>query len=175
MPTDILIHATGLCALAVNVIAMIHTCERSFRVRSGIAGMIWALNNLLLGAYSAAALSLVSAGRTATSAAVMRSEGRLRRRTFLGFAVLTLAVGVLTWDGWPSACLITASLLSTYAMFCMSGRSLRWSMLIVSALWMYHAWANDSWEQMAANAITGAAALYGAWRIDRCAELPAQR
>lgn len=167
MATDLLIHASGLCALVLNVAALIRTCERSLRLQSGIAGVVWALNNFLLGAHTAAALSLVSAGRTATSAATLTCGARLRLTVFAGFAALTLAIGAATWDGWPSVLLAIASLLSTYAMFYMQGRALRWTMLLVSALWMHHAWSHGSWEQMAANVITGAAALYGAWRVER--------
>ena len=175
MANELLIHATGLCALALNVIALVRTCERSLRVQSGIAGIIWALNNLLLGAHTAAALSLLSAGRTATSAATLHSGTGLRRAAFVGFAVLTLGISAATWHGWPSVFMTIASVLSTYAMFYMRGRSLRWSMLVVSALWMHNAWSYDSWEQIAANAVTAVAALYGAWRIERSLELAAER
>src|SRR5262252_6419181 len=139
MPTELLIHATGICALALNVSALLRTCERALRIHSGLSGTIWALNNLLLGANTAAALSLVSAGRTATSAAVLRSDARLRFASFAGFSLLTLAVGFSTWDGWPSGLITTASMLSTFAMFYMNGRALRWILLTVSGLWMYHA------------------------------------
>jgi hypothetical protein len=168
VPTiDFLIHATGVSALVLNVFALVRTCERSLRWHSGAAGVVWALNNLLLGAHTAAALSLVSAGRTASSAATLDGDARLRRRVFLGFSALTLAVSAVTWHGWPSAWLTLASVLSSYAMFYLRGRPLRATMLIVSALWMVNAWAFDSWEQMLANAATAAAALYGAWRSDR--------
>jgi hypothetical protein len=175
MPTDLLIHATGLSALVLNVSALVRTCERSLRVQSSLAGIIWACNNLLLGAHAAAALSLLSAGRTATSAATLQSGESLRRVIFFGFAILTLAIGAVTWHGWSSVLLIVASLVSTYAMFYLRGRQLRWSMLAVSALWMYNACTYDSWEQMLANAATAAAALYGAWRVDHCANLAVRR
>jgi hypothetical protein len=168
--THLLIHATGLCALALNVIALVCTCERSMRVQSGIAGIIWALNNLLMGAHTAAALSLVSAGRTATSAATLQSGAPLRRAAFAGFGVLTLAIAAATWQGWPSVLLTIASVLSTYAVFYLRGRRLRWAMLMVSALWMYHAWSYGSWEQMVANVITAMAALYGAWSLTASAK-----
>ena len=167
MSNELLIHATGLAALALNVLALLRTCERSLRMQSGLAGVVWALNNLLLGAHTAAALSLVSAGRTATSAATLQSGERLRRMAFLGFGALALAIGALTWHGWPSVLLIVASVLSTYAVFYLRGLQLRWSMIFVSALWMVNAWTYDSWEQMAANVVTAVAALYGAWRVDR--------
>jgi len=167
MANDFLIHLTGICALVLNVLAIVKTCERSLRLQSGVAGLVWALNNLLLGAHSAAALSLVSAGRTASSAATLRSGEARRRLAFVGFASLTLLVSALTWQGWLSAMLVGASLLSTYAMFYMQGSRLRWVMLLVSMLWMANAWSYGSWEQVAANAVTALAALYGAWRAGR--------
>ncbi|CAG1018858.1 hypothetical protein BURC_03681 [Burkholderiaceae bacterium] len=166
MSNDLLIHATGLCALALNLVALVRTCERSLRMQSAVAGVIWALNNALLGAHTAAALSLLSAGRTATSASMLDSGERLRRALFAGFVLLALGVSAATWNGWPSALMTVASIVSTYAMFYLRGRPLRWSMLAVSALWMHNAWFHDSWEQMLANALTAAAALYGAWRIE---------
>jgi hypothetical protein len=167
MTNEFLIHLTGICALVLNVLAIMRTCERRLRLQSGMAGLVWALNNLLLDAHSAAALSLVSAGRTASSAATLQSGEARRRLAFFGFAALTLLVAALTWQGWLSALLVSASLLSTYSMFYMRGLALRWVMLLVSMLWMINAWSYGSWEQVAANAATGAAALYAAWRAGR--------
>ncbi len=150
----------------LNVAALVHTCEKALRIQSGLAGAIWALNNLLLGAHTAAALSLVSAGRTATSAVTLSAHERTRRAVFIGFLALTVLMGALTWHGWPSALMVLASVLSTVAMFYLRGRALRLTMLPVSALWMHNAWLVDSWEQMAANLLTAAAALYGARRAE---------
>jgi len=163
------IHATGVCALVLNVVALVRTCEKALRIQSGMAGVIWALNNLLLGAHTAAALSLVSAGRTATSAATLSARENVRRTVFAAFLLLTLAIGTLTWQGWPSALMVLASVLSTVAVFYLRGRALRLAMLLVSALWMYNAWLFGSWEQMAANVLTAAAALYGARRTEGAA------
>jgi hypothetical protein len=163
----LLIHATGVCALALNVVALVHPCEKALRVQSGLAGVIWTLNNLLLGAHTAAVLSLISAGRTATSAVTLSARASIRRAVCAGFLALTLLMGALTWHGWPSALMVAASVLSTVAMFYLRGRALRLAMLLVSALWMHNAWLYDSWEQMAANLLTAAAALYGARRVER--------
>lgn len=174
-PNALLIHATGLCALALNLVALVCTCERSLRVRSGIAGMAWALNNFLLGANVAAVLSVVSAGRTATSAVTLGRAGLQRRLAFAGFAALTLTVGAIAWDGWSSVPMVGASLISTYAVFHLTGRSLRWVMLAVSAMWMVNAWSYGSWEQMAGNVLSAAASLYGACRVGRAGEPLARR
>ena len=166
MSNTLLIHASGLIALAFNVVALVCTCERSLRLRSGVAGMIWALNNFLMGANVAAALSVVSAGRTATSAVTL-GEHRSRSIGFAVFAALTLVVGWLTWGGWASLLMVAASLMSTYAVFHLTGRSLRWVMLAVSALWMFNAVSVGSWEQIAANVISAVASAWGACRVAR--------
>ena len=46
MTNDLLIHATGMSALVLNVIALLRTCERTLRIESGIAGTI---EGILLG------------------------------------------------------------------------------------------------------------------------------
>jgi hypothetical protein len=166
MSNALLIHVTGLLALAINVVALACSCERSLRLRSGVAGMVWALNNFLIGANVAAALSVVSASRTATAAVTLGAH-RARAIGFGIFAALTLVVGVLTWAGWASLPMVAASLMSTYAVFHLTGRSLRWVMLAVSGLWMFNAWSVGSWEQMAANVISAAASLWGACRVAR--------
>lgn len=167
MASDLLIHLTGLGTLLLNALALLRTCERSLRVQSGLAGIVWALNNLLLGATAAAWLSLVSAGRTASSAATLNGGAAQRRIACIAFATLTVLVSVLTWHGWTSILLLAASAISTYAMFYLQGPRLRCAMLSVSGLWMYHAWSYESWEQMIANALTASAAVFGAWRSNR--------
>lgn len=167
MSNELLIHVTGLAALGLNVVALACTCERSLRLRSGAAGIVWALNNLLLGAHAAAALSVLSAGRTATSAATLNAARHLRLGAFVAFVTLTSIIGLLTWNGIPTLVMTVASLLSTYAVFHMTGKVLRWVMMLVSVMWMLNAWIYDSWEQMAANVLSAAACVMGARRIGR--------
>jgi hypothetical protein len=166
MSNSLLIHATGLGALVLNVVALACTCERSLRLRSGAAGMAWALNNFLMGANVAAALSVLGASRTAAAAITLNAR-RARAIGFAVFALATVAVGAWTWGGWASLMIVAASLLSTYAVFHLTGAALRWVMLAVSALWMFNAWSVGSWEQMAANVLSAGASLYGACRVAR--------
>jgi hypothetical protein len=175
MPTELLIHATGVCALALNVTALVHRCEKTLRIQSGLSGAVWAMNNLLLGAHTAAALSLLSAGRTATSAATLHAARRVRHAACCAFLALTLAVGIATWHGWPSVLMLLASMLSTLAVFHLRAARLRVTMLLVSALWMYNAWWYDSWEQMLANVVTAAAAVHGARRGHSATAIPQTR
>jgi len=167
MSFDLLVHATGVAALLVNVCALLCRCEVALRRRSVFAGFLWAINNVLLGAHSAAALTVVSASRTATSASTLERSCAARRNACLVFAGLTVTASLITWGGWVSAVTLVASVLSTYAMFYMRGVPLRLAMLAASLLWMVNAWQFGSWEQMAANVITGSVAAYGAWTLTR--------
>ncbi|RZL86028.1 MAG: hypothetical protein EOP82_31385 [Variovorax sp.] len=162
-----LIHATGLVALSLNVRGLVGASDRSLRTSNGIASAIWALNNLLLGAYTAAALSAVSVGRQASAEAVQHRSSRTRLIAFIAMVSITLAVSALTWNGRTTMCTGAGSLVGTWAMFYLRGTSLRLAMVLVAALWMYNAWAYNSWWQMIANSAAGAAALLGAWRARR--------
>ncbi len=165
--SSLLIHATGFAALALNVTGLIRTSDRSLRNSSGWASALWALNNLLIGAQSAAALSVVSVGRQASASAVQGRNGRITLVACVSFLVVTFAVGAFTWNGVATLLTTAGSMLATYAMFYMRGALLRLAMLAVAALWMYNAWAYDSWWQMFGNLVTGGAAAYGAWRATR--------
>ena len=165
--TSILIHATGFAALALNVTGLVRSCDRSLRHSTGWASALWAVNNLLMGAQSAAALSVVSVGRQASASVVQGRDERTRLLTCGAFLVVTLVVATLTWNGAATLLTTAGSMLATYAMFYMRGAPLRIAMVVVASLWMYNAWAYDSWWQMAGNLANGGAAAYGAWRAQR--------
>ena len=171
--TSFLIHATGFAALALNVTGLVRSSDRSLRHSTGWASALWALNNLLMGAQSAAALSVLSVGRQA-SASVMQGRDALTRRLACGaFLLVTLVIGALTWNGAATLLTTAGSMLATYAMFYMRGAPLRIAMLGVASLWMYNAWFYDSWWQMFGNLATGGAAAYGAWRASKAVTQPA--
>jgi len=167
--TPLLIHATGFAALALNVSGLVRTSDRSLRHSTGWASALWAANNLLMGANSAAALSALSVGRQASASAVQGRSDRTKLLCCLALLAATLAVGLFTWNGLASLFTMAGSMLATYAMFYTRGAVLRVAMVGVAALWMYNAWAYDSWWQMLGNAINGSAAAYGAWRSTKVA------
>jgi membrane-associated HD superfamily phosphohydrolase len=167
--TPLLINATGFAALVFNVTGLVRTSDRSLRHSTGWASALWAANNFLMGAQSAAALSALSVGRQASASVVQGRSNRTRLISCVAFLAVTLAVGVITWSGLASLLTTAGSMLATYAMFYMRGALLRVAMVGVAALWMYNAWAFDSWWQMLGNAVNGGAAAWGAWRAKSAA------
>lgn len=168
--TPLLLNLTGFFALSLNIFGLVRQSDRTLRYSTGWASAIWAVNNLLMGAQSAAALSVLSVGRQASAQAVQGRGERMRLWACCAFLALTVVIGIVTWQGPITLCTTTGSMLATYAMFHLRGAWLRVAMIAVAALWMVHALAYDSWWQMFANALSGGAAALGAWRA-RQAEL----
>ncbi|VTU45462.1 YgjV family protein [Variovorax sp. PBL-E5] len=164
MDASHLIDATGIVALSLNVRGLVGASDKSLRRSTGIASAIWAVNNFLLGAHTAAALSMVSVGRQASAEAVQDRTSRTRLLAFAAVIAITLTASILTWNGWATLCTGAGSLVGTWAMFYLRGMHLRLAMVLVASLWMYNAWAYNSWWQMIANLASGGAASYGAWR-----------
>jgi hypothetical protein len=159
-----LVDATGVIALSLNVSGLIARDDRVLVKTSGWASAIWALNNLLMGAHPAAALSALGVGRQALASTLQNDHGRLKTQAFAGLAVAILFIGCLTWSGVGTLLLLAGSLIATYAMFYLRGTGLRLAMVLVNMLWMYNAVTHESWWQIAANLIAGGAAALAAWR-----------
>jgi len=162
-----LIDATGLVALSLNVGALLRPGDRTLlKIGSG-ASALWAINSLLIGAPTAAALSALSVARQASALALQDRPGRLKAGAFVAFVVATLLVSALTWHGAYSLFPAAGSLVGTFAMFWLRGGKLRAAMVLVSGLWLVNAVAYVAWWQIAANGLSGAAAAVSAWRDRR--------
>jgi hypothetical protein len=159
-----LIDATGLVALSLNVGALIRPGDRTLLRIGSRASALWAINSLLIGAPTAAALSALSVGRQASALALQNRPGRLK------CAASTLFVGATLWSRRSRGGVRTASF---RRLAHWSGRSPCFScaaadcgsaMVLVSALWLINAVAYAAWWQIAANGLSGGATALGAWR-----------
>src|SRR4051794_24065120 len=94
-----LIDATGLVALSLNVGALLRPGDRTLLKVGGWASALWAINSLLIGAPTAAALSALSVARQASALALQDRPRRLKTAAFIAFLAGTLLVSALTWRG----------------------------------------------------------------------------
>ena len=162
-----LIDVTGFIALALNVHGLVGKNDRTLRATNGIACGLWALNNALLSAFSAAALLAISAGRQAGAEAVQNRSARTKFLTFAFIIALTIGAAALTWNGSVTISTTLGALIAAWGMFYLRGTALRLSMVLVSALFMHNAMVYASLWQAIANIVCGAGGLYGAWRSRR--------
>ena len=158
---------TGVIALSLNIRALIGTSDRTMLKTTGWASALWAMNSLLIGAHTAAALSALSVGRQVGASMLLNHPTRTKTIAFAVLVAATLGIATLTWNGAGTLFPVAGSLVASYAMLYMRGVKLRWAMVAVSALWMVNAVAFDAWWQIAANGLAGTAAAAGAWRAQR--------
>ncbi len=160
----IVIHAAGIAALGLSVSGSIRRCEHGLRRQGFVAGLLWAFTYALQGATTGAALSVISAFRTGTSSLVHGRDGRIRVWACSLFATIALGTAAVTWHGWTTMLPVFSSLLTTYALFFLSGPKLRWALLISALLWMETVWSLNVPEPIIANCVGIAAAAMGIWR-----------
>jgi hypothetical protein len=158
-------HATGGVALALTLSGLVHRDDQALRWRTGLAAVLWACHNAALGAETAAAVNLLTVARQGTSVFLSDHPAASRRIACGSFIVLASVSAAFTWEGSPSAAVLMASVLSTYAMFYLHGRHLRGAMFLVSMLWLCHAFVHHSVEQALSIGATAAASAFGAWRL----------
>jgi hypothetical protein len=164
MLADTLINATGLFALTLNVSGVVRPNDRTLMRTTGWASALWAVNNVLIGAHTAAALSVLSVGRQSAAAALHGKAPRLRSIAFATIALLTFFIGWLSWSGVPTLFPVAGSLIGSYAMLFMKGARLRIALVVINAFWLYNALSFGAWWQVGANVVAGTAAAVGAWR-----------
>jgi hypothetical protein len=161
------IDVTGVIALSLNIRALVGASDRTMLKTTGWASAIWAMNSLLIGAHTAAALSALSVGRQVGASMLLNHPSRTKRIALAVLVAATLGIATLTWDGVGTLFPVAGSLIASYAMLYLRGPELRWAMVLVSAFWMVNAVAFDAWWQIAANGLAGTAAAVGAWRAQR--------
>jgi hypothetical protein len=128
------------------------------------AGVLWAFTYALQGATTGAALSVISAARTGTSSLVHGKGSRIRVWACALFAAIAVGTAALTWHGWTTILPVFSSVLTTYALFFLSGRRLRWALLVAALLWMETVWSLNVPEPIIANSLGICAAAMGVWR-----------
>jgi hypothetical protein len=90
MLSHYLIDATGLVALSLDVGALLRPGDRTLLKIGSWASALWAINSLLIGAPTAAALSALSVWRQASAVALQNRPGRLKCAAFNLFVGATL-------------------------------------------------------------------------------------
>jgi hypothetical protein len=166
---SILVHATGIAALGLSVRSTMHRCDRGLHRGYFLAGILWALNNFLLGATTGAALSCVSVARTGTASLVYQGDNRIRIGACALFILISLVTASLTWHGYLTLLPVAASILVTYAAFFLAGSRLRLALLISALLWTQNVLSLHSPEQIGGNLLGIVAATVGFWRSRKIA------
>ena len=161
MIPPIVIHAAGIAALGLSVTSSVRRCELGLRRQGFLAGVLWAFTYALQGASTGAALSMISAARTGTSSLIHGKGSRIRVWACAAFATIAIATAMFTWHGWTTVLPVASSMITSYALFFLSGRRLRWALFVSALLWMETVWSLDAPEPIIANTLGICAAAVG--------------
>lgn len=159
--------AIGLLGLVLSAAA--GTCKSDRRMRSMItlSALIWGAHWYLIGAKTAAAVSLVSSARHGTAQWTQNQSKVVSRRLLGVFSVISLTTGLYLWSNWTSSIPLCASLWSTYGYFRFKGLKLRkWSQY-ANAFWLTNAIALGSIPALATSALIITTNFVGQWRLRR--------
>lgn len=165
--TPWLVRLTGLVALFLNIGGLLVASDVRLKFLLTAGSVFWGLQNWLLGAYTAAAVTSVSVVRQATSVKLHYRTFKVRGLAALFFAVLTLSAGLLVWQGWADVFSLCAALTGTVATFLFSGWRLRLALLLATVFWVASGVAYSAWEQALSGCISASAALLGFYRSTR--------
>ncbi|MDO8416485.1 MAG: YgjV family protein [Agitococcus sp.] len=171
MTNSFLINITGVIGLLINVYSLTRRSDQALRGIIGVGFGVWMVNNLLLAAYSAAALCGVAMTRQAVAVYVVEKV-RVRSKVALClfFVLLVLGFSAYTWQGWGTVFACVSSLFSTVAMFFFKGARLRLTVAFAYALWGCATICYQAWWALGANVLLTTAAFWGYWQLARPVE-----
>jgi hypothetical protein len=158
------IRASGIVALTITMLGLVAPKDRHMLRFLTVGALIWALNNYLIGAHTACALSLLSSVRTWTSLKVSSRPLAVRGSLCISFCAAAVVAARLTWMGAISLLPMSGALLSTSGNFLLKGVRLRMALGLSNALWLTSAIHFRAWEQVISLCATLLATCFGVWR-----------
>lgn len=131
---DIMIQLIGFMGLAAGVMAFQFKKHNQIVMSKMTSELIFSLQYLLLGAWTAALLDFTSAVRNTLFCAMVK-RGRSTKWLIYVFGAFVVVVGILTFDGPLSIMLIGAKLLTTISYGMKNERLLRFITLPSCVFW----------------------------------------
>lgn len=130
----VVVQLIGFIGLAIGVLAFQFKQHRQIVLCKMTSELVFSLQYLLLGAWTAALLDFTSAVRNLLFCALVK-RGRSTKPLIYIFGAFVVIVGILTFDGPISLMLIAAKLLTTISYGMKNERLLRYITLPSCVLW----------------------------------------
>ena len=130
---DIIGQILGIVATVITGISYQTNDKKRLLIIQSAATLSTCLGYLFIGAWSGFALNIVCLVRNGVFF-FLKKESPLYRGAAVALAVLMVAVGLLSWQGWISVLIIVALALNTLFMAFGTPQTLRYSVLFTSSL-----------------------------------------
>ena len=167
------INITGATGLLVNADSLTRKSDTLLRSLIGLGFAFWTVNNVLLGAWTAAALCGVAMTRQIVASWLPYDTSmRLKSMLCIGFLSVILGLTLWTWNSWGSVLACISSFLSTVAMFYFSGARLRATVGFAYLFWCAATiWYHAEWA-FVSNVLLTLAAFWGYFQLRKVSAIP---
>lgn len=162
---DFLIHLIGFVGLATSILAFQFKKHRGIVLCKMSSELIFALQYVLLGAWTAAVLDGISVIRNTLYTAFVK-RGRSTAPIIIGFGLFVVITGVVTFDGWLSLLPIAAKLLTTISYGMKNEKLLRFITLPSCIMWSIYNLQVGSLGGALGDAMTLISLLIGIYKFD---------
>lgn len=127
---DFIAQSVGILGAAAMILSFQFKNNKTLCLVQGIGGLLFAINFLMLGAYTASVFNFINLAR----GLVLAFGGKWCRGWWLGsiFAVSYVVVTAFTFDGWVSLLILVAQVASTIALWSRRGNWIRFEQMAIN-------------------------------------------
>ena len=161
----------GILGLATSLAAFQFKRHRGIVLCKMSSELIFAIQYILLGNWTAAILDGVSIIRNTLYANFVK-RGRSTMPVIIGFCAFVIATGIFTFEGWITLLPISAKLLTTVSYGMKNERLLRFITLPSCIMWSIYNLQIGSFEAAAGDTLTLISLLIGIYKFDIKKEKP---
>ena len=132
---DVVTQAVGILGAVAMILSFQFKNNKILCLVQGIGGLLFAVNFLMLGAYTASVFNFINLAR----GLVLAFGGRWCRGWWLGgiFSLSYVVVTAFTFDSWVSVLIMVAQIASTIALWSRRGSWIRFEQMAVNTpAWM---------------------------------------
>lgn len=155
----------GIIALTLAMISFQQKTHKYILAFQLASNVMFVFHFALLGAYTGAVLNLVAALR----AVVFVNKGRAwadKKLWLYLFCILSVAVGIFTWENWASVLPIAGMVCGTVAFWIKTPKFVRLTVFPSSPLWLVYNLMNRSYAGVAAEIMNMASLIIAIIRFD---------
>lgn len=162
---DFLIQLIGFVGLATSILAFQFKKHRGIVLCKMSSELIFALQYILLGAWTAAVLDGLSVIRNTLYTNFVK-RGRSTLPVIIGFGLFVVVTGIVTFDGWLSLLPIAAKLLTTISYGMKNEKLLRFITLPSCIMWSIYNLQVGSFGGALGDTLTLVSLLIGIYKFD---------
>ncbi len=134
---DVFVQAIGFIGIALNIWAVQYNKHWQVILLKTLGSLMFVIQYLLLGAFTGAAMDVIGIIRNVTFILLVR-KGKSTTVGIVIFSIVTVALGVLSWEGYISILAIFAKTVTTVAYGIKNARVIRMCNIPSSSCWLVY-------------------------------------